>query len=125
MAQVAEHVTSIDHHRGDAGTGPADTWRPFLANLRRFDVWMRVAPLRCDIGELDVERFRHAYDMVFVDAAHDVASVARDTEMALGAVRPGGVIAWHDVDYASVQETLEFYNLAPDQRVDNLAWMIV
>lgn len=36
------------------------------------------------------------YDLIFVDANHDYASVINDTTVAFAALAPGGVILWHD-----------------------------
>ncbi len=38
---------------------------------------------------------RH-FDLIFIDAQHDAASVERDTRLALACLAPGRVLAWHD-----------------------------
>ena len=65
---------SVDHHRGDAGTGPADTYKELVGNLCRFGVENKVLPLRGDIRELAEVLPPHFFGMVFIDGAHDEAS---------------------------------------------------
>ena len=39
------------------------------------------------------------YDFIFIDGAHDYASVKADTELAHALLAPGGIIAWHDYQH--------------------------
>lgn len=48
-----------------------------------------------DIHPHDIE----PVDLVFVDGAHDYASVKADTELAHALLAPGGIIAWHDYQH--------------------------
>src|SRR6185369_9411650 len=36
------------------------------------------------------------FDLIFIDACHEYDYVKRDSASALEAVRPGGLILWHD-----------------------------
>jgi hypothetical protein len=45
---------------------------------------------------LDLVAIKEGYDMIFVDANHDYASVMNDTEVAFKALAEDGVILWHD-----------------------------
>lgn len=38
-------------------------------------------------------------DFIFIDGAHDYASVKADTELAHALLAPGGIIAWHDYQH--------------------------
>ncbi len=121
MATVAEFVVSVDHHRGDAGTGPADTYKELVGNLCRFGVENKVLPLRGDIRELAEVLPPHFFGMVFIDGAHDEASVTHDLGVALRCVSPGGLIALHDSHYPSVQAAMDTHGLKALLRVDSLA----
>lgn len=48
-----------------------------------------------DVKPEDFEPF----DFIFIDAAHDYASVKFDTELARQMLAPGGTIAWHDYQH--------------------------
>lgn len=120
MADVAHHVTSVDWHRGDADTGPADTLAEFLANLHACGAAGKVLAIVQAIESFTFDA--PIYDLVFVDASHDAVSVLQHTRLALRAVKPGGVIAWHDAHYDSVQQAIRACGLAPTDMVDSLAW---
>ena len=121
LARAANLVVSVDHHRGDAGTGPADTYEEFLGNLRRFGVRRKVLPLRGDIRQIADVLPSHRFGMVFIDGAHDEASVTHDLGVALRCVSPGGLIALHDSHYPSVQVAMNTHGLKALLRVDSLA----
>lgn len=106
MAQTAKEVHSVDHHRGDHNSGAGGTLEAFKANLDAYGVADRV--------RVNVESFGRyvgrlngdapAFELAFIDGAHDVDSVAHDAAAALRLVRPGGVVAFHDWDWSSVRE---------------------
>lgn len=75
--------------------------------------------------EVDWRGMIRSFDLVFIDAAHDTESVERHTRIALQAVRPGGVIAWHDWHWESVREGIWACGLEPHRALTNMAWMIV
>ncbi len=60
-----------------------------------------------DSASFDYTDFMGRVDFVFVDGAHSSEYVVNDTEKALGMIRPGGVIAWHDYGTSEVTEALE------------------
>jgi predicted O-methyltransferase YrrM len=122
MASVAKRLISVDHHRGDDGTGPSDTLREFLANLGAYGVRDRVIPIVA--AALDAAPFLapHAFDLAFVDAAHDAATTEACTRLALRCLKPGGTIAWHDWNYPAVREGVTACGLNPASVVDTLAW---
>lgn len=123
MAQSAKLVVSVDWHKGDATSGHADTYPAFRSNLERYGVWDRVIAL-----VQRHESFWPAYkltpfDLVFIDGSHDQFSVQRDVENARKVVRPGGVIALHDMQdvWPHVSHLLPpWFGV-----VDSLAWFEV
>lgn len=46
-------------------------------------------------------------DLVFIDCDHSTKGVLLDVELAQVAIRPGGVICGHDVDFPEVQAALK------------------
>jgi predicted O-methyltransferase YrrM len=51
-------------------------------------------------GSLDMGKASYQpFDFIFIDGAHDYASVAADTELAHALLAPGGIIAWHDYQH--------------------------
>lgn len=125
LATTARHVTSIDHHAGDAGTGPADTLTAFRANLDRFGVAGRVRTIVGPIEAVGPTLADTAFDLIFIDSAHDAASVARDARLARRVARPGAIIAFHDRHYAGVRAGMAAVGLDPGRpagTADTLAW---
>jgi len=78
---VAIHAVDIDERHGAAYRG-----LPIAAKIVR------------KTGRISSEMFQagEKYDLIFVDANHDFASVMNDTEVAFKVLEPGGVILWHD-----------------------------
>ena len=96
-------VFSIDHHKGDEGTGPADTLTAFRDNVRAFGVEGKVVPMIGTVNDVAKLWTKDAcVDMAFIDGAHDVASVTRDLALALRLVKSGGRILLHDRTYPGV-----------------------
>lgn len=98
LASIAEHVTSVDWHRGDDHAGHCDSLGVYNGNLMRYGVSEKVTTI--------VERFEVAlpklavaglqFDGAFLDGMHDAESVARDLALILELVKPGGFVAFHD-----------------------------
>jgi GT2 family glycosyltransferase/predicted O-methyltransferase YrrM len=98
LASVAEHVWSVDWHKGDEHSGTYDSEAAYRANLAVHGVAGRVTAC-CGRFEDEVPRLAAAgviADGAFIDGQHDEASVRADLALALTVVRPGGWIAWHD-----------------------------
>jgi predicted O-methyltransferase YrrM len=56
----------------------------------------RITQLWGDSLTFDYGEYAGSVDLVFVDASHEEAFVASDTENALRMVAPGGIVLWHD-----------------------------
>ena len=56
----------------------------------------KVNQLYGDSATFDYRPYKGRCDIVFVDGAHSLAYVSRDTETAFQLVRPGGLVLWHD-----------------------------
>lgn len=58
----------------------------------RFTLWLS----RNGSRDMAAHTMESAYDVVFIDGDHSEAAVIWDTALARAAVRPGGLIIWHD-----------------------------
>jgi len=61
-------------------------------------------------------------DLMFIDGNHSLAYVQKDSESAFRCVRPGGIIAWHDVDSTHPETTAAALNVC--EREGTAAWLI-
>lgn len=79
----------------------------FEANLKRCGVSDMVKIIESDsaLGAACVDDKSLAF--CFVDAAHDYASVKRDIAAWLPKVKPGGIIAGHDIQHAEVKQAVD------------------
>lgn len=122
MAKTAKRIHTVDWHHGDRDIGRTDTAPEFLANLKRSG---QEAIVIAHVGKFQdvLPLFKDgSFEMVFIDGAHDEASVAHDT---LHAVRLATkIIAWHDWNLGTVREPAQRIagNEKPYHLLDTLAW---
>lgn len=96
MAQAARFVHAVDPFDGRATPHPnALTLDEFTRNIREWEVAHKVTAYKGTIDQIG-DSLNPQYDLVFIDGAHDYASVRNDTEWALRLLREGGLIAYHD-----------------------------
>lgn len=96
LAQKARSVTCVDPFDGRATPNPGTTLDKFLKAIKRHDVMDRVSMLVGTSAEVLPKLPPESFDFVFVDGAHDRASVETDIRLARELLRPGGLIAFHD-----------------------------
>lgn len=65
-----------------------------------------VRPLRGISWEMARPFGPRSFDAVFIDAAHDRESVTKDSTAWLPKVKPGGVIAGHDIKHIPVRQAV-------------------
>jgi predicted O-methyltransferase YrrM len=119
----------VDHFQGSPEiTEPlADQRAEFEANIQ---------PVRHVVREVHAEKSwaaarRYAdasLDFVFIDAAHDTASVLKDLEAWWPKIKPGGILAGHDVDFTGVQCALKPWSEASGVRVETASracWLAI
>ena len=101
----------------------------FLRNIRR----CRVADIVYPIKEYSFEVARswtEPLDLLFIDANHEYESVRRDFTLWSPFVKPGGIVALHDVSEnwpgptRVMQEELRPPSFYDPPRVDGLAWAV-
>lgn len=105
LASVAEIVHAVDWHRGDMHAGSAETLHKFLENMIRYGVRDKVVVHLGRIENVLPILKPQSFDMVFLDAQHDKASVDRDSKLVLPLVVKGGPIAFHDYGRREFQVT--------------------
>ncbi len=92
LGQTAKSLCCVDPFDCRATPGEGNTFEEFAANLERFGVQAKVHRSVFAEAPLNGDRF----DLVFIDAAHDEASVADDAARATALLRTGGLLAFHD-----------------------------
>jgi SAM-dependent methyltransferase len=120
LARSARVVHSVDWHRGDEDAGWTDSLPVFTENLRRHGVADSVV---VHVGAFDQVLsllVPGRFDLVFVDGAHDFASVAGDVAEALRLVKPGGAMALHDWGRFEVAEAVRSVTDLPADVTDHL-----
>ena len=100
MARTAKHVVSVDHFQGSPLENwykPEDSLIRCRENLLRYGVSRRVTLMVADFSDLHAfGLFGHReFDGVLVDGAHDLASVVRDSEIAMRATALRNIV-WDD-----------------------------
>ena len=86
------------HHRLEVQKSGGSIRSRFVSNMRGLDV----VPIESD-SSLAADRFEdESIDFVFIDAAHDFESVSRDIRSWYPKVKPGGVIAGHDIGWSGL-----------------------
>ncbi len=91
MAQTAKSLVCVDPFDCRDTPGEGDTFGEFCENLTRYGVTARtIKELFADATVTD------KFDLVFIDGAHDEASVSADAARAVGLLKPDGLLAFHD-----------------------------
>lgn len=95
---------------GAATTDYAGTGKPAAFARRQYvghPAESRIRQVYGDSAVLDWSTFGTTFDLAFLDGDHSSRYVRSDTRKALGVLRPGGLVAWHDYEYRSVSEVLD------------------
>ena len=101
----------------------------FRRNVETFGVSSIVTPVKG--YSFDVARtWQRAIDVLFIDANHEYEPALRDFDLWAPFVKPGGVVAFHDVQPAwpgvirAMQERLVAPQFGSVQQADSLAWAV-
>lgn len=120
LAECAELVVSVDHHRGSSEHQPgAAEWRPeladgtaaaYLANLSAAGVTSRVVPIIGGYRDVLPLLAPATFDLVFLDADHREEATVEAATLALPLVRRPGILVFHDydaIDYPGVRAAVD------------------
>jgi hypothetical protein len=121
LARAARVVHSVDWHRGDDDAGWTDSLPVFAENLRRHGVADSVVIHVGTFAEVLPLLVPGRFDLVFLDGAHDFASVAGDAAEALRLVKPEGAVALHDWGRFEVADAVRSVTDLPVDVVEQLA----
>jgi len=109
-------IYAIDPHTGSAETwqmfGEVWTFDEFLANIQTADVAGLVIPLR-QMSEEAARSFDKAVELIFIDGAHEYATVRLDFELWFPKVIAGGIMAFHDADAPGPRAVIEEFVVKP------------
>lgn len=105
----------IDFYAVDLWDGKLDdnplarptVWREFIFNMKQCGVSEYVKPIRMHTVEAAQFFEDKSVDFCFVDADHSFQSTLDDIRAWLPKMRPGGVMAGHDVNLSSVLEAAQ------------------
>ena len=109
MAQTARSICCVDPFDGrGTPTLCRNTLGEFERNINRYKLSHKVRVLGMAFNDawLVLQGESQRYDLVFIDGAHDFASVMGDAILGMKLLRPGGLLAFHD------------YGMHPDGRHD-------
>jgi hypothetical protein len=95
MAQTASHVHAVDPFDGRATNSPQYCFPTFMEHLCKHGLLDKVTACVGTSAQV-VPQLQDRFDFVFIDGAHDKASVLEDTRLARAVLKPGGCIAYHD-----------------------------
>jgi predicted O-methyltransferase YrrM len=101
----------------------------FRRNVETFCVSSIVTPVKGYSFDV-VRTWKQAIDVLFIDANHDYEPALRDFDMWAPFVKPGGVVAFHDVQPAwpgvirAMQERLVPPQFGPTHKADSLCWAV-
>lgn len=105
-------VYAIDHHRGseehqlgeeyhdpelyDSGVGLMDSFREFRKAMRTADLENHVVPVVA-ASTIAARQWATPLGMVFIDGGHSLEAALNDYRSWVGHIRPGGILAIHDI----------------------------
>ena len=95
LAQNALAVGTVDTFDGRGTVQPGNTRPTFDRNIGRHGVADRVRVYEGESAAV-LPRLPAVFDLVFIDGAHDRESVTRDASLAVGVLKPGGLLVFHD-----------------------------
>ncbi len=105
--------------------GRRDTFAEFRANTRPFGE--QIAPLRADSRQAATRFSDRSVDFLFIDGDHSFEGCSADISAWLPKMKPGGIVAFHDVGWAEgVQRAIRtlFFPIqsGPGRFLPNLYW---
>jgi predicted O-methyltransferase YrrM len=127
--RVLDNVPSLERYIGiDVPAGYETTLTcqqsevPAIAGAYASDArfWLLTTEERLTTDQLE------PCDAAFIDGDHSEQGVIRDTDLARGLVRPGGIIVWHDAGNPAVEVTPVLERLSdqgwPIKHIEN-SWL--
>lgn len=120
LAHTAKRVTSIDPHQW------LNSYGVLMHNVGDYGVGHRVRTF-VEGAETAVPHLAgrgETFDMVWIDGDHEFLAVERDIKLALSVLRPGGILALHDLGETTcpgVLQAVTAWGRTPDHVTDTMA----
>ena len=89
----------------------------FEKNLKRLRLFHKVKPIKGFSAEIG-EKWKRKIDLIFIDGSHFYEDVKKDFELFYPWVKPGGIIAFHDVSKEHAG-TYRFWNETIKKKVSS------
>lgn len=126
VAELSPRHAALQLGRGNCDA-PHDAWRTAFEHVltidrvscRHDDETLPGADAASQEAQLVAGRYG-PYDMLFVDAGHSYADVARDHDLYSPLVRSGGVVAFHDALPRVAYPEVEVHRFLVDRRFPGL-----
>jgi predicted O-methyltransferase YrrM len=102
----------VDTWKGDAGTGPVskDLRRSFIANMKKGNAFKYISNVVTGISVKAAKRYEdESLDFVFIDADHSYESVLKDVATWYPKMKPGKMMAGHDIQQMEVKRAVVEY----------------
>ena len=97
LASPEAKIISVDQYRGRIGGARKLIYRSFLINRQRLGVIEADSHIVETLSRVSHQLAGSELDFLFIDGDHSYEGVKQDFEMYSPLVRPGGVIAFHDI----------------------------
>ncbi len=106
MADVADSVVSVDHHKDVHGSLPA-----YLGHLETYGVQSKVTPVIAD-SRRALPKLRAQFDMAFIDGDHSYDGIKYDVLQCEGGLlsRRPAILALHDYHEDTCPGVTKFIN---------------
>lgn len=99
-------VPPASYGSGEYGSWTRENWdKIHLAVVKRFKNYPNVEIIRAFAQDV-ASKLPDNLGLVYIDAAHDYESIARDIDIWLPKVRPGGILSGDDYTYTGVRQAV-------------------
>ncbi len=103
--QGVVHAVDTWSNEAMGAEGQRDTWHEFQANTSPFSHF--IVPHRGRSADVAAREGPLPCDLLFIDGDHRYEAVAADLRDWLPSLKPGGVLAMHDIDQAGVKRAFD------------------
>jgi len=97
-----EHTEIMAEHGGDI-------YDKFIKNMTDCGFLNIITPYRMTSKEAAYKLPLNSCDAVYIDADHSYDAVNQDIELWLERVKPGGILAGHDIDFPDVWQAVRWH----------------
>lgn len=115
-------VCSVDHFKGTPNEPlKTDFYEEFLDNIESCGYSEDVSIYKMTSEDAAYKFPNQLIDICFIDANHEYEEVKKDINLWLPKVKPGGILAGHDIDFPGVWRAVN--ECLPEFYVNNRCWI--